>query len=473
MASVPLDDLPSNLAVPQEDLPEQLSTAPMVEQVASQVEAQKSPFEKAFGTLVQPTAPEDFSLGDVATSGLLGAGIGLATGGPIGAVVGGATGLTAGAAGEWAGTQGVAPTTRFGIELIGGGAPVAAKNLLQKFGSSLPIRNLAKMFQTPDFDPKIVELSKDVLFGKRNMPEGFTMENFTNSQAQLRQQYLGETAETFGTTAPDKKVSDILRQRLYGGLETARQEGNAFIKSPEFKALMEDLKDLRGRDMLDGTSLKSLTTILSEELSTRPAVRENASQDILNLIQNGGVYAVGKKGAEVETKTKINEATRNALKKRFDEYLQNKVGNKAYGELKAVEAAEFAAQARDEIPMILQSNFKYGSPEMESVLSSIKNSPEGKRDFANSVMQHLRSFDDEKKMMSEFSRLRPALKEAGVMSNEEISSVYRNIKSYEGLRDKAIKFKRVQDALTIPLISAGSAEVSNNRKFNPLSAFNM
>jgi hypothetical protein len=212
---------------------------------------------------------------------------------------------------------------------------------------------------------------------------------------------------------------------------------------------------------------------LSEELSTRPAVRENASRDILNLIQNGGIYAVAKKGAEVETKTKINEATRNILKKRFDEYLERNVGSKAYSDLKAVEAAEFAAQARDEIPMILQSNFRYGSPEMETILSSIKNSPEGKRDFANSVMQHLRSFDDEKKMMSEFSRLRPALKEAGVMSNEEISSVYRNIKSYEGLRDKGIKFKRIQDAITIPLISAGSAEVANSRKTNPLDVFNM
>lgn len=461
-----------------------------VQRVATEVEGQKTPFEQAFGGLTQPTTPEEFSWRDVGTSAAMGAGLGTVIGGPAGGVIGGITGGISGVAGEVAGTQGASPIGRFATELVAGGVPQVGVNLAQRFGASIRTRNLAKLFKEPELDQKANETAKTILFGKRQLPEGYTVANSDATQANLRRQYLGETDETMGSFAPGKKVSDILRDKLYSGLQTAREktifgaplpegkyvppsERNAFITSPEYKALMEDLKDLRARDMLDGTSLKSLTTILGEELSQRPNVKEKASQDILNLIQNGGVYTVAKKGAEVETKTKINEATRAALKKRFDEYLERNMGSKAYSELKAVEAAEFAAQARDEIPLILQSNFKYGSPEMEAVLSSIKNSPEGKKDFAVAVMQHLRGFDEEAKILSEFSRLRPALKEAGVFSSEEISNIYKNIKSFEKVRDTATRINRVKNAVLFPLVGATSAEATNNKKANPLAAFSM
>lgn len=473
-----------------------------VQRVATEVEGQKTPFEQAFGGLTQPTTPEEFSWRDVGTSAAMGAGLGTVIGGPAGGVIGGITGGISGVAGEVAGTQGASPIGRFATELVAGGIPQVGVNLAQRFGASIRTRNLAKLFKEPELDQKANETAKTILFGKRELPEGYTVANSDATQANLRRQYLGETDETMGSFAPGKKVSDILRDKLYTGLREAREktvttatttpiardvmgvpvsggqtvfkvEQNAFLRSPEFKSLMEDLKDLRARDMLDGTSLKSLTTILGEELSQRPNVKEKASQDILNLIQNGGVYTVAKKGAEVETKTKINEATRAALKKRFDEYLERNMGSKAYSELKAVEAAEFAAQARDEIPLILQSNFKYGSPEMEAVLSSIKNSPEGKKDFAVAVMQHLRGFDDEAKILSEFSRLRPALKEAGVFSSEEISNIYKNIKSFEKVRDTATRINRVKNAVLFPLVGATSAEATNNKKANPLAAFSM
>lgn len=444
-----------------------------VQRAATEVQGQKTPFQQAFGSLVEPTAPEEFSWKDVGTSAAMGAGLGTVIGGPAGGVIGGITGGISGVAGEVAGTQGVSPIGRFAIELGAGGLPQFGINAAQRFGASIRTRNLAKLFKEPELDQKANETAKTILFGKRQLPEGYTVANSDATQANLRRQYLGETDETMGAFAPGKKVSDILRDKLYTGLQTARDENKTFLKSDEFKGLMEDLKDLRARDMLDGTSLKSLTTILGEELSTRPNVRGKASQDILNLIQNGGVYTVAKKGAEVETKTKINEATRAALKKRFDEYLERNMGSKAYSELKTVEAAEFAAQARDEIPLILQSNFKYGSPEMEAVLSSIKNSPEGKKDFAVAVMQHLRGFDDEAKILSEFSRLRPALKEAGVFSSEEISNIYKNIKSFEKVRDTATRINRVKNAVLFPLVGATSAEVTNNKKANPLAAFSM
>lgn len=450
------------------------ANTPVVEQVASQVKGEETPFKQAFGWMVEPTAPEAASWKDVLLSGATGAGLGAVFGGVPGAVVGGGAGLVSGIAGEYAGTQGVSPLARFTIELGAGGVPQFSTNIAKKFGSTIRIRNIAKLAsEEPKIDEQANNIAKTILFGKKELPEGYTVANSDAAQANLRRQYLGETDETMGTFAPGKKVSDILRDKLYAGLQTARDTNKAFLKSDEFKGLMEDLKDLRARDMLDGTSLKSLTTILGEELSTRPNVREKASQDILNLIQNGGVYTVAKKGAEVETKTKINEATRAALKKRFDEYLERNMGSKAYSELKAVEAAEFAAQARDEIPLILQSDFKYGSPQMNSVLESIKNSPEGKKDFATAIMQHIRSFDDEKKMLSEFTRLRAALRETGVMTDSEISNVYKNIKSFEGLRDKATKINRVKNAIMFPLIGVMSTETVNTRKDNPLAAFSM
>lgn len=444
-----------------------------VQRVATEVEGQKTPFEQAFGGLTQPTTPEEFSWRDVGTSAAMGAGLGTVIGGPAGGVIGGITGGISGVAGEVAGTQGVSPIGRFATELVAGGVPQVGVNLAQRFGASIRTRNLAKLFKEPELDQKANETAKTILFGKRQLPEGYTVANSDATQANLRRQYLGETDETMGAFAPGKKVSDILRDKLYTGLQTARDENKAFLKSDEFKGLMEDLKDLRARDMLDGTSLKSLTTILGEEMSNRPNVREKASQDILNLIQNGGVYTVAKKGAEVETKTKINEATRAALKKRFDEYLERNMGSKAYSELKAVEAAEFAAQARDEIPLILQSNFKYGSPEMDAVLSSIKNSPEGKKDFATAVMQHLRGFDEEAKILSEFSRLRPALKEAGVFSSEEISNIYKNIKSFEKVRDTATRINRVKNAVLFPLVGAVSSQTTNTKNNNALAPFSM
>lgn len=444
-----------------------------VQRVVTEVEGQKTPFEQAFGGLTQPTTPEEFSWRDVGTSAAMGAGLGTVIGGPAGGVIGGITGGISGVAGEVAGTQGASPIGRFATELVAGGVPQVGVNLAQRFGASIRTRNLAKLFKEPELDQKANETAKTILFGKRQLPEGYTVANSDATQANLRRQYLGETDETMGAFAPGKKVSDILRDKLYTGLQTARDENKAFLKSDEFKGLMEDLKDLRARDMLDGTSLKSLTTILGEEMSNRPNVREKASQDILNLIQNGGVYTVAKKGAEVETKTKINEATRAALKKRFDEYLERNMGSKAYSELKAVEAAEFAAQARDEIPLILQSNFKYGSPEMDAVLSSIKNSPEGKKDFATAVMQHLRGFDEEAKILSEFSRLRPALKEAGVFSSEEISNIYKNIKSFEKVRDTATRINRVKNAVLFPLVGAVSSQTTNTKNNNALAPFSM
>lgn len=458
-----------------------------------------------------PTVPpSDSGLQRIGESTAIGAGIGAAVGAPTGvgivpgAIGGGISGLFSGVAGEIARKQGAPEPVILASEFAGGSVPSILKNIAAKGLSSIPYRGkvLAGFFETPQVEAKVSGLTKDILFGKKALPTGYNVDNSLETQTALRQQYLGESLDTLGDISPDKKVSDILREKLYSGLQSAREkeivsatktpvtrdvmgvvtgggktvitrDQNAFIRSPEYKGLMQDLTTLEERDMLDGTSLASLKKILSEEFSTNPAVKEKASQDILNLIQNGGVYTVGKKGAELETKTKINEATRKVLKERFDAYLERNMGSKAYSNLKAAEAAEFTAQARDEIPMIIQSKFKYGSSEMNDVLNSIKNSPEGKQDFATAVMQHLRGFDTEKEMMSEFSRLRPALKEAGVFDNQQISTIYNKIKSYEKIKDTGMRFKNIQNAITFPLTGVLGSQGANSRKSNPLEAFNL
>lgn len=340
------------------------------------------------------------------------------------------------------------------------------------------------------------------MFGKPSIAVNYTRENSLAVQDELRQKLLGESLENLGQNEPTKKVSDIIRGQLYDGLKKLSEEKvttvtttppkfnifgmqteggkkivekapNVFINSPEYKTLIERMKDLKERDLLTNEQLGSLNKILAEELSKRPGVKEKAAQDILNLIQNGGVYTVAKKGAEAETKTKIPEEARLILRDNFNSFLERNLGSQKYNILKQAEAAEFTAAARDEIPAILETGFRYGSPEMNSVLSSIKNSPEGRKDFANAVNQHLFNIADDKKMLSEFNRLRPALIEANVFTPKEIAGIYTNIKSFASIKDQALKLKKIQNAITFPLIGVGSAEMSNKPKSAPLDVFTM
>lgn len=473
-----------------------------------------TPVEQAFSEpkswWTSPTIPQDFSAQRVGESVALGTGIGAALGAPTGvgvipgAIGGAASGLVAGVTGEFARQAGAPESVIMASEIAGGSAPQILKNVAAKGLTALPGRGktLAGFFETPQVEAQINSQLKTIMFGKPSFTTNFSIENSINTQNELRQKLLGESLENLGQTQPTKKVSDIIRAQLYGDLKNLSEqqittvtktapkynifgmqtEGgkkivekapNVFINSPEYKSLIESMKDLKERDLLSGEQLGSLNKILAEELSGRPGVKEKAAQDILNLIQNGGVFTVAKKGAEAETKTKIPEEARVILRDKFNSFLERNLGSQKYNILKQAEAAEFTAAARDEIPAILETGFRYGSPEMNSVLQSIKNSPEGRKDFAAAVMQHIQDLPDSKKMLSEFNRLRPALIEANVFTPKEIAGVYTNIKSFDAIKDQALKFKKIQNAITFPLIGVGSAEMSNKPKTSPLDVFSM
>lgn len=473
-----------------------------------------TPVEQAFSEpkswWTSPTIPQDFSAQRVGESVALGTGIGAALGAPTGvgvipgAIGGAASGLVAGVTGEFARQAGAPESVILASEIAGGSLPQITKNIASKGLSAMPGRGktLASFFETPQVEQQIDSQLRTLMFGKPSIAVNYTRENSLAVQDELRQKLLGESLENLGQNEPTKKVSDIIRGQLYDGLKRLSEqkvttvtttppkfnifgmqtEGgkkvvekapNVFINSPEYKSLIEKMKDLKDRDLLTNEQLGSLNKILAEELSKRPGVKEKASQDILNLIQNGGVFTVSKKGAEAETKTKIPEEARLILRDNFNSFLERNLGSQKYNILKQAEAAEFTAAARDEIPAILETGFRYGSPEMNAVLTSIKNSPEGRKDFANAVNQHLFNLTDEKKMLSEFNRLRPALIEANVFTPKEIAGIYTNIKSFGPIKDQALKLKKIQNAITFPLVGVGSAEMSNKPKSAPLDVFSM
>lgn len=444
-----------------------------------------------------PTIPQEFSGKRVLESTGYGAGIGAALGAPTGlgvvpgAVAGGFSGLASGIGGEFARMSGAPQSAILATEILSGGLPTLTKNILAKGLTAFPGRSksLAQLFESPQVEREINTELRTMMFGKPKINVNYTTENTLATQENLRQNFLGETVETLGTTEPTKKVSDILRGRLYDTLKNLKDQStivieetparfdslrmqiapatskvskvpNVFINSPEYKQLSSQLIDLRKRNLLTASEFKNLRTTLAEDLSTRPGVAENASQDILNLIQNGGVYTVQKKGGEAITQQKIPEEARKLLKEQFDNYLERTVGGKQYEILKQAEKAEFIAKARDEIPAILETGFKYGSAEMDEVLNSIKNSPEGRKDFSEAVMQHLYNIPDAKKMVSEFNRLRPALIESKVFTPKEVAGIYTKIKSFEPIKDQAVKRKQLQNAIVFPIIGAQSAEMA-------------
>jgi hypothetical protein len=454
------------------------------------------------------TPPEEGAFNRIATSGAVGLGVGAALGAPTGvgiipgAVGGGITGLISGVSGEVARQYGAPEPVIVASELIGGGIPSAAKAVAQKGLSMFPSRgkslaSIADLGAQTNVEQNIASKSKDILFGKPSMKEGYTEGNALATQINLRKQLLGETDDTLGTIDSTKNVSEILRGRLYDNLKSLREQystvtsktpatfdrfglpaspatssrtkvQNAFINSPEYAKLQYDIGVLKQEGgKLKGVDLNEMKTILMSEINKDPNVVKNSSQNILNLIQNGGIYQVATKGAEAETKTIINESVRNALKKRFDEYLERNLGQKDYSILKQAEAAEFTAKARDNIPSIVNAEFKGTKEMLNETLAALKNSPEGRKELAAGVFQHLRKFDDSKSILSEFAKSRSSLRQSGVFSDKQLDDITSKIKEYDKIKDSGLRFAKIQNAITFPLIGVLSSQVSSKQTSTP------
>lgn len=472
--------------------------------VTEKLEAPKSAFE----TFTSPTTPEPFTGKDILAQGVIGAGIGGALGAPTligapaGALTGGILGLTSGMAGEVSRAMGNTPATTLGLETLFGlgtqGIGLATKGVAKL----LPWKGRVIANMLPgNLEANATKIVGEKMFGKDTYSLLHTTENSEAVQNALKSEIFGNDLTTLGQNV-DKKASDILRDNYYNTVKDLKSQNlvsgelvpatyssmgipitkagvkvtklpNVFSTSPEYKSLMDDVSVLAERERMSPSEVRSLQTILRNELSKNPKVAETAHQDVLNLLQNGGIYTVGKKGAEVETKTKIPEEARKALVTRFDQYLERNVGEKQYGILKNAEKQEFIAEARDAIPTLLNENFRLGSPEFTNAINLIEQSPNGKQEVINAFNQHLKNLENPEDMKKAYNSIAPKLRALKILDRQTSSNISQKIAAIpKGVSD-IVKAQTLKNLLIFPTISTTGAELIGNDKVNPLKVFNM
>lgn len=504
MAAVPLEDLPDNL-VPENDLPsEAIAIINAPETVAEKLSAPKSMWD----IFTTPTQPQPFSVKDVLAQGAIGAGVGAAlgaptlVGAPAGALTGGILGLTSGTAGEVSRAMGNTPATTLaaetafglGTQTLGIGAK-ALTGLLPWKG-----RVVARMLPG-QLEEKASKIVGEKMFGKDTYDILHTTENSEAVQNALKAEIFGADEVAFGQNI-GKKASTILRDDYYNTLQKLKETNivssevipatfdklgmkvteaarkttsmpNVFSTSPEYKLLLDDVAVLAKRDRMKPSEVVSLQKILRNELSKDPKIAATSRQDVLNLLQNGGVYTVAKKGAETETKTKIPEDARKALVARFDQYLERNVGEKQYSVLKAAEKQEFIAEARDTIPTLLDEQLRIGSPSVDNAIALINQSPTGKQDVINAYQQQIKSLDSPEAMLKYHRTNASKLRELGILDRQTSMDISKKIAAIpKGVSD-IVRKQTLKNILIFPAAATIGAEVVGNDVINPLKVFNM
>jgi len=472
-----------------------------IDSAVAEAETRKEP--TWWESITTPTTPEKTSYGRIGASGLTGMGIGAVLPIPGGAIGGGVAGLASGVAGEISRAYGNRPITTFGVEMLGGELPMAIKKLggfaINKlFMNSDLALVLNKSLKTFSEEDKIILRSKEKLFGKNTFDGMYTTKNSDQTQALLKDQYglVGSS---------EKKASDLYRDKLYNDIDnvakgvvdevqtipgqTSRlgikepdvqvtlKKPNTFINSTEGKAFMDEVNLLKERKLISPKEYVNLKKILENQNSSNPKLREAAKTDILNLIQNGGQYTVGN-----EVKQLISTDAQKVLKSYFGDYLEKNANSNSYKVLKEIEQQEFISAARDSIPTMIFSKFKYTNKEFQSALDNIAKSPQGKIEFAEAIKTHFRNFgktvevkgkkvgnnispDD---MISEFNRLRPAIEKSGVLDRNSIIEITKKIqqlpKQIAVEKRKQVIADIIKDGLTG--VIAGEAPIRAEQGFN-------
>ena len=500
--------------------------SPEVSQAISEIKPQKpdSWTTKAVDLIssgFQSTEGRPFDWQNVGESAAIGAGIGAGMGafaGPGGAALGAGSGAISGAAGGLAGeiaaTMGASPVTQFGAEVVGGGIPKALQKIggatvasLAKVGSYKTGRAIGTLTPETKFSQDEINAvikAKEKAFGPATFKGLYSTNNIDELQATIKNQY---------GLVGNEQASDILRKNLYDNLENLKSQvtnievttspakysslglqvkpkesevlsiPNVFRTSPEYKQLIDEVDALVERTHMTTGEAANLKKIVGNELSKNPLVAEQARNDLYNLIQNGGVYTVAKKGAEAETKTKIPEDARKKLVEYFDKYLERTVGGPQYSRLKEIERQEFVAEARDSIPTMLSSKFKKQDDAYKAALANIAQSPEGKQEFAQALNQHFLKFGEEQvgkggkvvgmqttpqNLIQELHRLEPAIIQSKVMSKEAINNVY---KKFESIPSSVSLAKRNAIAWEIGKAALTGTLASEIATKNPLDIF--
>lgn len=466
-----------------------------------QINPARSPLLQEF---LSPTDPKAFNVSNVLLGTGIGAGVG-AFGGPAGMFVGGLEGGISSIGGEIQRQRGASVATQLGTEAaLGGGVQAAWKWGAKKALGLLPLKTRAVTNEIIKDIPKEEEaifLAKQKQFGPSKMESLYSTKNIDETQNILRSKF-----DPSGTSIPlDRNVSDFLRDSLYSDLKTLKSQTttatetipakydsfgmmvspekvvttskpNVFANSPEFKELLKDLNDLKIRKKVDGSDIANTRQILKNELSNEPGIVKESQKDLINLIQNGGAFSPKEDLNKVSAL--INKTTQDAIRTRFNQYLERNLGSQKYNILKEIEQQEFIAEARDSIPTILTTRFTYLDKPYKEALDTIAQSPEAKLDFAKAVDQHFFNLGkssvvngkkvglevDPDKLMNEFIRIRPAIERSGVMSKDQLTDLTKRIDSLPKEIDKAIDLKNRVDLIRGTIIGAVAGQLPTTRE---------
>lgn len=345
-----------------------------------------------------------------------------------GAVTGAGVGLVGGLAGETARTIGASPAVAMATEAVGGGlasvgrqaTAILAKGLmnLHAKSASKEAMKLAEEFGAPSVKADIVEQQvKAKALGKK--PESIPVEQTVRTDL-VQQSHYGDLARLGIPVKAGEKPTDALRNVIYGNMDTLVKSGKPFATSPEMGALGGDLQTLLNRNLISREQVGAIQKILKNQVSKDPKTAAKANEDILSLLQSGGVYS-----AREEMKKKIGEEAQFAIRQRVGQYYKNNLGKSpGFEELKTMERQDFQAKALDSIPNMVRENFKdTTSAAFKSNMENIANSgPDGKQAFVTALKTHFydKSPSD---FMKEFNRLRKPLQESGVMDAKALDQL--------------------------------------------------
>jgi hypothetical protein len=453
---------------------------------------------------LQPNKPEPFDLATsakrVGTSAAVGAGLGSILPG-LGTGAGAVSGALSGIAGEYGRNIGASDAATFGLEMLGGEAPVLARAGAKTIGNVLSPASysgsrFARLFETDKLRQDSIDQVRKNYFGKIGFDLDIIPQN-TEAYQIATKQALG-----IPETNPNA-VSSILRQNYYNdvrglaGVNTTTEqvptsalsfkvlkiptktvtktERTGFITSPEHKELIDKLAVLSKTNRLPKSESTALNNILKLEVDKDPNVRKLFVEELTNYIQNGGAFLVSKIDGKPQTAQKINPNVQEALRETFDKYLERNLGSKRFGELKAVERQEFEAKARDLIPNIISSGGTLPREELEFILSNAKNSPVVRREFSQALMQRLSdpSLDTSAKLLSEFRKYNKDLVNIGVFDRKGLTGFYTKLKKFDKNVDKKVIQNLIMTTLATPVITTEASEVSSGIFPKPLAAFSL
>lgn len=397
-----------------------------------------------------------------------GAGIGAAIGGglgmlggpaapvtvPVAGAIGAGLGALGGAAEEFVRTIGGSEGAALVAGLASGGLPSLAKSALTSAARSLTPSSAAYL---PRWGRAFLGLGKelgqegmtagerkalDATLGKKVDTVDFEASpNFTKNQELLKTQ-LAQS----GIKVPDgKKVSEVARDQLYTTMDGLRNTGKPFLGSKSFKELDGELAESLALKEINKTDVDTIRQLARNQLDSRPGVVKASNQSLLNLAQNGGKF--NNKTGEAEKL--ISDKAQDLLANKFNQYFEESGEGALYKTLKSVERSEIVAKTLDDIPLVFMN--KASPKQMRDIALNIKASPEGKKLFADSLGGYLSGIPvgnsaktTGEKVMSEFNRLAPTLKETGILSPKELNGLQATIKAIPKTLSAA-RFKEIVD----------------------------